>query len=211
MNNRPANRLGARVRSTPAAYALAIAVLAAAVLLRYLLDPVDGRHAAARHAVRRRGRGGVGRRLPAGHRRRDPRLPRVHLSVHRASRPASASTISATSSACWHISSPVRSSSRSARRRAARKLRASEQRELLRVTLRSIGDAVITTDVDGRVTYMNAVAESLTGWTQPDARGPAARRGIPDRQRGHAPAGRRTRHARRCARASSSGWRTTRC
>jgi PAS domain S-box-containing protein len=49
--------------------------------------------------------------------------------------------------------------------------RASERRELLRVTLRSIGDAVITTDVEGRVTYMNAVAESLTGWTQPDAMG----------------------------------------
>ena len=45
-------------------------------------------------------------------------------------------------------------------------MRANEQRELLRVTLRSIGDAVITTDVDGRVTYMNAVAESLTGWMQ---------------------------------------------
>ncbi|MGH9145927.1 MAG: hybrid sensor histidine kinase/response regulator, partial [Vicinamibacterales bacterium] len=50
-------------------------------------------------------------------------------------------------------------------------MRASEHRELLRVTLRSIGDAVITTDVDGRITYMNAVAESLTGWTQPDALG----------------------------------------
>jgi PAS domain S-box-containing protein len=42
---------------------------------------------------------------------------------------------------------------------------------LLRVTLRSIGDAVITTDVEGRITYMNAVAESLTGWTQPEAMG----------------------------------------
>jgi PAS domain S-box-containing protein len=49
--------------------------------------------------------------------------------------------------------------------------RASERRELLRVTLRSIGDAVMTTDVEGRVTYMNAVAESLTGWTQGEAVG----------------------------------------
>jgi PAS domain S-box-containing protein len=44
-------------------------------------------------------------------------------------------------------------------------LRERQGRDLLRVTLRSIGDAVITTDVDGRVTYMNSVAETLTGWT----------------------------------------------
>jgi PAS domain S-box-containing protein len=49
--------------------------------------------------------------------------------------------------------------------------RASERRELLRVTLASIGDAVITTDVNGRITYLNGVAESLTGWTQRDAAG----------------------------------------
>ena len=48
---------------------------------------------------------------------------------------------------------------------------ASERRELLRVTLRSIGDAVVTTDNYGRVTYLNAVAESLTGWMQQDAVG----------------------------------------
>ncbi len=38
------------------------------------------------------------------------------------------------------------------------------------VTLRSIGDAVITTDEEGRVVYMNPVAESLTGWKVSDAR-----------------------------------------
>jgi PAS domain S-box-containing protein len=49
--------------------------------------------------------------------------------------------------------------------------RASADGELLRVTLGSIGDAVITTDIEGRVTYLNRVAESLTGWTQHDALG----------------------------------------
>ena len=43
--------------------------------------------------------------------------------------------------------------------------RANERRELLRVTLLSIGDAVITTDVEARVSSMNSVAETLTGWT----------------------------------------------
>ncbi len=46
-----------------------------------------------------------------------------------------------------------------------------EQQERLRVTLASIGDAVIATDVDGRVTFLNAVAELLTGWKPEDARG----------------------------------------
>jgi PAS domain S-box-containing protein len=45
------------------------------------------------------------------------------------------------------------------------------QPELWRVTLASIGDAVITTDTEGRVTFLNPVAESLTGWTQDEAAG----------------------------------------
>ncbi|HZF29429.1 MAG TPA: PAS domain S-box protein [Gammaproteobacteria bacterium] len=49
--------------------------------------------------------------------------------------------------------------------------RAADQRETLRVTLGSIGDAVITTDVDGCVTYLNEVAESMTGWPLADAAG----------------------------------------
>jgi PAS domain S-box-containing protein len=45
------------------------------------------------------------------------------------------------------------------------------QLEWLRVTLFSIGDAVITTDVNGRVTFLNPVAQSLTGWTHEAAVG----------------------------------------
>lgn len=55
------------------------------------------------------------------------------------------------------------------RREAELKQRASE--EHLAITLRSIGDGVITTDVEGRVTSMNPVALTLTGFTLEDALG----------------------------------------
>lgn len=44
-----------------------------------------------------------------------------------------------------------------------------DEREWFRTTLASIGDAVITTDTDGRVRSLNAVAERLTGWATADA------------------------------------------
>ena len=44
-------------------------------------------------------------------------------------------------------------------------------RENLRVTLRSMGEAVIATDEQGRITLMNPVAEALTGWTEDEACG----------------------------------------
>ncbi len=45
------------------------------------------------------------------------------------------------------------------------------ERERLAVTLRSIGDAVIVTDVAGTVSMINKVAEHLTGWTNQEAAG----------------------------------------
>ncbi|MFZ5512163.1 MAG: PAS domain S-box protein [Pseudomonadota bacterium] len=56
-----------------------------------------------------------------------------------------------------------------ARRTAEAALR--EREEDLDVTLHSIGDAVLATDTQGRVTRMNPVAEALTGWTLAEARG----------------------------------------
>ncbi|MGE3772332.1 MAG: ATP-binding protein [Gammaproteobacteria bacterium] len=49
--------------------------------------------------------------------------------------------------------------------------RADQREELLRITLASIGDAVITTDAAGEVTSLNAVAEKLTGWRAHEAQG----------------------------------------
>ena len=59
-------------------------------------------------------------------------------------------------------------------REAAQKLAERElfdEKERLMVTLRSIGDGVITTDNAGRVILLNTMAEKLTGWTQEEAAG----------------------------------------
>ncbi|HKZ03076.1 MAG TPA: ATP-binding protein [Pyrinomonadaceae bacterium] len=55
----------------------------------------------------------------------------------------------------------------SSRRNAEKRLR--QQREWLEVTLSSIGDAVIATDLNGIVIFLNPTAETLTGWSGSDA------------------------------------------
>ena len=56
-----------------------------------------------------------------------------------------------------------------AQKRAESELR--QQREWFQVTLASIGDSVITTDTQGRVTFLNPIAERMTGWTTAEAVG----------------------------------------
>ena len=46
-----------------------------------------------------------------------------------------------------------------------------EEKERAVVTLNSIGDAVVTTDVSGQLTYLNVIAERLTGWPLEEALG----------------------------------------
>ncbi len=45
------------------------------------------------------------------------------------------------------------------------------EKERAQVTLNSIGDAVLSTDISGKVTYLNVVAEHMTGWFRKDAVG----------------------------------------
>jgi two-component system cell cycle sensor histidine kinase/response regulator CckA len=49
-----------------------------------------------------------------------------------------------------------------------------ESRRLLTATLSNIGDAVLATDRKGRITFLNSLAETLTGWSRTEARGKAA-------------------------------------
>ncbi|MFX5964730.1 PAS domain S-box protein, partial [Acinetobacter baumannii] len=53
------------------------------------------------------------------------------------------------------------------RRRVEREL--AKEHELLRVTLQSIGDAVITTDGCGHISWLNPAAERMTGWLSEEA------------------------------------------
>jgi PAS domain S-box-containing protein len=54
---------------------------------------------------------------------------------------------------------------------AAANSRTAASRDLLHTTLSSIGDGVVVADQAGRVTFVNGVAEHLTGWTQAQAQG----------------------------------------
>ena len=63
-----------------------------------------------------------------------------------------------------------------ARQRAAAAAAIQEQQEWFRTTLASIGDGVIATDTEGKVKFLNTVAQTLTGWGEDEATGEALER-----------------------------------
>jgi PAS domain S-box-containing protein len=162
--------MGERDRSVVSAYLLAIVASAVAVLLRWLLDPVLVEQlplvtlfGAVAVAVWFGGYGPALLAVVVGYVACDylfiePRFAFSFVSVKNLvgliAYLLTSSVIIGFGQAMWD-----------GQRRAA------EEREHLRVTFASIGDAVITTDAEGLVTYLNAVAESLTGSTQSDAIG----------------------------------------
>jgi PAS domain S-box-containing protein len=65
----------------------------------------------------------------------------------------------------------ARSANRTDRRRLTNAVALQESERRFVTTLASLGDAVIATEADGRITFLNRVAEELTGWSQHQAKG----------------------------------------
>ena len=150
-------------------FAWAMAAIAAALLLRWLLDPLMGNtlplvtlFAAVAAAVWVSGVGSALVALAVGYLFSNVLFiePRGQLSLDK--------TDNVVGLLAYLFTCALIIAFGEAARRA--QSRAIEGREVMRVTLRSIGDAVITTDNDARITYMNEVAESVTGWVLADAR-----------------------------------------
>ena len=85
-----------------------------------------------------------------------------------------------------------------------------QQSEWLRVTLASIGDAVVTTDIEGRVLVPQRRRGDPDRLDASGGAGASARRDIPDHQRGEPSAGGETLPRGPSRKAASSAWPTTR-
>ncbi len=69
------------------------------------------------------------------------------------------------------ITEALRERDRALHEASARSVELQQQKDLLSVTLSSIGDCVLVTDKEGRITFMNPVAEEITGWKLKEAIG----------------------------------------
>ena len=158
------------MRHPAAEYAVALLLVAAAVLLRQLLDPLLGDSlplvtlfGAVAAAV------WVGGALPALVAAIVGFLACSHLFIEPRGAVARMNPQDAAGAAAYLFTSGLIIAIGHAMR--ATRARAYSRGELMRVTLSSIGDAVITTDTQARITSLNSVAESLTGWRAHDAVG----------------------------------------
>jgi len=158
------------VSRSAAAYAMAVAALLAAIGLRLLLDPVLGDSlplvtlfGAVAAAVWVGGLGPAALVTFAGYFACNYLFvaPRGAVSLGNAESLVGLAAYLFTCALIVAIGDAMRTA----------RARADERGELMRVTLASIGDAVITTDTEGRVTSLNAAAASLTGWPAADAIG----------------------------------------
>ncbi|HMF15580.1 MAG TPA: PAS domain S-box protein [Gemmataceae bacterium] len=172
------------MRSLGAAYGTAGAALVAAVLLRWFLDPLMGDSFPLVTLF-----GAVAAGVWVGGYR--PALlvallgyaacaylfiqPRGSFGLHEARNLIGLLTYLITCSIIIGIGEAMRVSQRRFAQLTRQQDRAADvlaqEREGLRVTLASIGDAVITTDMQGRIVFLNAVAQSLTGWKHDEAAG----------------------------------------
>lgn len=78
-------------------------------------------------------------------------------------------------------------------------------------TMMSIGDAVLATDADGRIIFMNGIAEGLTGWMQATPRGGKSARSMPSWAKKTAPRQKRFPAAKSWKTAAFCGEPKTRC
>ncbi len=163
-------RLRLAGRGRPAAYVVAVVVIAGAALVRAALDPLLGDHLPyVTFFVAVAITGWLGGFAPAVFTAVIGLVAAVYLFVPPRGTMAIESTAHQLGAGLYVMVSGAIAGFAGAVHRAARD--AMSRREQLHTTLASIGDAVIATDQDGRVTFLNPVAETLTGWSRGDALG----------------------------------------
>ena len=177
------------MRGSVTIYGVALVALIAAVLLRWPLDPLMGDALPLVTVVRRGRRRCLGRRLPAGHRQHHPRICRL-LPICSSNLAACSALAASRPPSVWSpTSSPAYSSSGSARPCGSRRTVPPSAESCSGSRCGSIGDAVITTDVESRRHLPECRRRVIDGLESARCAGSATRHRLSDHQRRHPSAG----------------------